>query len=68
MDSMQASRLIDAAMGRIPCDMAVRNASVVDTFSRKVFRSDVYIIDGLIAGFGGERKALEEMDAESDLH
>ncbi len=63
MDSMQASRLIDAAMGRIPCDMAVRNASVVDTFSRKVFRSDVYIIDGLIAGFGGERKALEEMDA-----
>ena len=64
MDKKRASGLIDAAMGRIPCDTVIRNAEVVDVFSRTTFRTDVYIYDGLIAGFGGDRKAENEIDAE----
>ncbi len=64
MDKDRASRLIDAAMGRISCDTVIRNARVVDVFSREVFESDVYIIDGMIAGFGSGKSAKEEIDAE----
>ncbi len=64
MDKKRASGLIDAAMGRIPCDTVIRNAEVVDVFSTTTFRTDVYIYDGLIAGFGGDRKAENEIDAE----
>lgn len=63
MDKERVSRLIDAAMGRIPCDLVIRNAEVVDVCSRSTFRSDVYVYDGMIAGFSGEREAREEIDA-----
>ena len=63
MDKERVSRLIDAAMGRIPCDLVIRNAEVVDVCSRSTFRSDVYVYDGMIAGFSGEREAINEIDA-----
>ncbi len=63
MNKETASKLIDAAMGRIPCDTVIRNANVVDVCSKTTFSADVYIIDGLIVGFDGDRKAKEEYDA-----
>ena len=39
MDKERVSRLIDAAMGRIPYDLVIRNAEVVDVCSRSTFRS-----------------------------
>ena len=64
MDKKTASMLIDAAMGRIECDTAIRNARIIDVFSKDSFLSDVYIINGLIAGFGKGCRAKEEIDAE----
>lgn len=63
MDKKTVSELIDAAMGRTPCDLVIRNAEIVDVCSRETFRSDVWIKDGLIAGFGGKREAKKEFDA-----
>ena len=63
MDKKTASLLIDAALGRIECDTVIRNAKVVDVFSRNTFDSDVYVINGLIAGFGGKARAGKEIDA-----
>ena len=64
MDKETARKLIDAAEGRISSDLVIRNANVVDVFNKNSFRSDVYIKDGYIVGFEGERKAENEYDAE----
>lgn len=63
MDKKTASLLIDAAMGRVECDTVIRNANIIDVFSKNTFVSDVYIINGLIAGFGEGMKAKQEIDA-----
>ena len=60
MDRSKAYSLIEAAMGRSESDLVIRNAEVVDVYSRSSFRSDVFIKDGMIVGFGGERKAKAE--------
>ena len=65
MDKETARKLIDAAEGRISSDLVIRNANVVDVFNKNSFRSDVYIKDGYIVGFEGERKAENEYDAEA---
>lgn len=59
-----ARSIIDASMGRTMCDLAIRNARVVDVYSKSVFDATVYVKDGYIAGFDGERKAEKEIDAE----
>ena len=64
MDRSKAYSLIEAAMGRTEADLVIRNAEVIDVYSRSSFRSDVYIKDGMIAGFDGERKAKAEYDAD----
>ena len=64
MNKEKASRLIDAAMGRSLCDLVIRNAEVVDVCNKNSFKADVYVKDGMIAGFDGDRKAKEEMDAK----
>ena len=63
MDKKTASLLIDAAMGRVECDTVIRNANIIDVFSKNTFVSDVYIINGLITGFGEGMKAKQEIDA-----
>ena len=64
MTKDKAHVLIETAMGRMDADLAIRNAMVVDVYSRTSFKADVYIKDGIIIGFDGERKAREEYDAE----
>ena len=63
MDKKTVTDIIDSSMGRKPCDLVIRNAKVVDVFNCNVFSSDVYITDGYIAGFTGERSAKHEIDA-----
>ena len=63
MDKNIARTLIDAAQGRVICDLVIRNANVVDVCNKEVFSADVYIKDGYFAGFNGERKARKEIDA-----
>jgi len=63
--------LIDVAAGRKPADLCIRNCKVIDVFNKEIFESDVYVTNGLIAGFGPKAdeiadfpKALEEYDAK----
>lgn len=42
-------RLVDAAIGRIPCDLVIRNAQVVNVFTGEVYDADVGICEGFIA-------------------
>ena len=64
MTKEKASILIETAMGRSDADLVIRNAEVVDVYSRSSFRADVYIKDGSIVGFDGDRKAKAEHDAK----
>ena len=64
MDKQNATSLISASMGREKCDLVIKNAKVVDVYNGKVFSSDVYVKNGYIAGFGGNRTALEKIDAD----
>ena len=62
MTKDKAHVLIETAMGRMDADLAIRNAMVVDVYSRTSFKADVYIKDGIIIGFDGARKAREEYE------
>lgn len=45
-------RLINVARGRDRADLHIRNCRIVDVFNKEVFEGDVYIVDGMIAGYG----------------
>jgi adenine deaminase len=45
----QLSRRVDAALGRIPCDLIFRDVQFVDIFNLGWVTSDVAVIDGVIA-------------------
>ncbi|MCR5788420.1 MAG: adenine deaminase [Lachnospiraceae bacterium] len=65
MDKQKLKHLIDTAAGREAADLCIKNCRVIDVFNQEVFSSDVYITDGVIAGFGGPSfpKARSEFDA-----
>ena len=42
------SRLIAAAMGRIPCDLTVKNIRLVNVFTGEIYPAEVDILDGSI--------------------
>ena len=54
MTKAELKNLIDVASGRKEADLCIKNAKVIDVYNREVFESDIYITNGLIAGFGGE--------------
>lgn len=43
------TRLVDAAIGRIPCDLVIRNARIVNVFTGEIYLGDVGICEGFIA-------------------
>lgn len=53
MEKSKLKKLIDTATGRVPADLCIKNAKIVDVFTRNVFEGDIFISDGYIAGFGG---------------
>jgi len=46
------SRLLEASLGKRPCDLVLRNCSIIDVFSCDSFKSDIGIYGGVIARFG----------------
>lgn len=66
MDKLTARNLINASMGREYSDLVIRNAQVVDVCGLTTYKADVYVKDGYIVGFDGERKAKEEIDAKGE--
>ena len=65
MDISVLKKLIDTAAGRVPADLCIKNAKVVNVLDRSIFDSDIYISDDYIAGFGGPGfpEAKEVFDA-----
>lgn len=55
----QLKQQIDAAAGRIPCDLVLKNARIPNTFTGEIIESSVAILDGKIVGFGAYQGKVE---------
>lgn len=66
MEKSVLKNLIDTASGRIPADLCIKNAKVINVLDRSIFDADIYISDDYIAGFGGPGfpEAKEVFDAK----
>lgn len=66
MEKSELRKLINVAEGRIPADLCIKNAKVINVFDRSIFNSDIYISGGYIAGFGSPDfpEAKEVFDAK----
>ncbi len=49
---MNRKRLVEVAAGREKADLVLKNADVVNVFTKEVLRADVALADGWIAGLG----------------
>ena len=52
MTKEQLKKRIDAAAGRIPSDVVIKNAKIIDVFCGEIVCGDIAIVDGYIAGVG----------------
>lgn len=57
-------RRIDAAMGRIPCDLVIDRVTYLDVFSLTWKKGSIGIIDGVIVGMESGLKAKKRIDAK----
>ncbi len=64
MDKRTLSRMIDAAMHRIPADLVIYNCNVVDVYTGTVRPDSIAITEGHIVGFGSDYRGQEEFDAK----
>ncbi|MGG5372501.1 adenine deaminase [Enterococcus sp. AZ196] len=62
MDKATLKRLIDAAAGRVPADLVLKNANVIDVYQGETIHGDLAIVDGMIAGISGEYQGKETID------
>lgn len=46
-------RRIDAAQGRIPADLVIKNCHIVNVYTQTITEGDIAVIDGCIAAVGG---------------
>ena len=63
MNKDNLKRLIDVANGNKKADLVLKNGSIVDVCSGKIFKADLAIAEGYIAGFG-EYDGETEVDIE----
>ncbi len=61
---MDKKTLIDAVMGRVPCDLALKNVNLIDVLGHTIRKSNIYIKDGYIAACGSFEL---DMPAEKEL-
>ncbi len=62
MDKQQLTERIQAANNIKKADLVIRNARIVNVFTRQLMTGDVAIVDGVIVGIG-EYEGIEEVDA-----
>lgn len=53
-----------AALGEIPADLILKNCLIVDVFSGTIYRNNIAIVDGYIAGIGDYETAAEIIDVK----
>lgn len=54
---------VDAAQGRVPCDLVIRNVEYLDVFSCVWRKGDIAVSQGVIVGVEPGLKGKREMDA-----
>jgi adenine deaminase len=57
-------RLIDAALGRIPCDLLIKNVKYLDVFACKWVAGAIGIVDGHVVGLESGLKANRTVDGK----
>ncbi|MDD3627148.1 MAG: adenine deaminase [bacterium] len=60
---MNLGRFIDAALGKFPSDLVLKNAKIINVFSGEVIQGNLAIIDEHIVGIG-DYVGKEEIDME----
>ena len=65
-EARRKRRVIDAAMGREPADLVLKNAPYVNVFTGEVMTADIAVAEGLIAGVGSY-SGREERDCTGRL-
>ena len=58
---LKKRRIINAAAGREPADLVLKNAAYVNVFSNEICHGDIAVAEGLIVGMG-EYNGAEEVD------
>lgn len=56
------SDIIDTAAGRVPCDLILQNARVVNVYSCEIVATDVAILGDTIVGLGSGYKSKNKVD------
>lgn len=60
---MNKGNLIDAAMGRIPCDLLLENAKIVDLLGHRIIEGNIAVYEGTVVGCGDiDLPAKERID------
>ncbi len=57
-------RLVEAALGKIPCDLVIKNVKYLDVFSCRWVAGDISILDGHIVGVEAGLKARKAVNAK----
>lgn len=60
------AHMIEAASGRIPADLVLKNASYVNVFSNEISHADIAVADGYIVGIG-EYSGIREIDVSGRI-
>ncbi len=64
IDKKSLERRIDAALGRIPCELIIEKAEFLDVFSCDWKKGDIAVIDGTIVGIDGGLSGRRTIDAK----
>ena len=56
--------LTAAALGQIPADLVLKNCQIVDVFSGSIYRGNIAIAEGCIAGIGDYHEAKASIDLD----
>ncbi|MBQ7058138.1 MAG: adenine deaminase [Firmicutes bacterium] len=63
MEKAKLKRWIDAAAGRIPCDLLIKNVQLVNVYTGQIRKTDIAVFDGVVVGLDGNYNARETVDA-----
>lgn len=63
---LKKRRIINAAAGREPADLVLKNAAYVNVFSNEICHGDIAVAEGLIVGMG-EYSGTEEVDCSGKI-
>lgn len=64
MNKKSLKHLIDVAAGRVPADLVLKNARIIDVYQAEIIKGDIAIVDGKIAGVGEGYLGTKTCDLE----